>query len=612
MTYTLTYGNNGSAPGNNIAISDVLPATLNYMAGSASEGGTFTPATNTLNWSLGTLAVNGNGQVTFKATVAATAAAGSTISNTASISASGATTVQSSAANVTVVAASAPILTLTKSVSPTISAPGGVVTYTLAYENTGGSATNVVLTDVLPTNMTYVANSASLNGSYAAASTTLSWTLGTLPANGTGQVTFQATVAATAAVGSTINNTATISATGATALTSNTATLTINAVILPILTLTKSVSPASAGLGSVVTYTLAYDNTGGTATNVVLSDTLPSNVTYVANSAGENATYDDNTDTLSWSLGTLPTGNSGQVTFQMTVVTTDVVGSTISNTASISAAEAPTPVTSNSVSFTVTAGPPAKLVFQVQPPKSTNATAMMTPAVIVQVQDAYGNTVASATTPITLALAANPGGSTLGGTVTVNAVNGVATFSTLTLNKAGTGYTLSASAAGLAGATSNTFTITSGPPAQLVFATYPNTSVVGTVITPAVTVQVLDAGSNPVPATIAITLALGENPGGGTLGGTVTETSVGGVATFSDPNINRAGIGYTLTANSPSMIETISRPFTIISATPVLTLEEIRVDRRRRAGRQRDVYPRLLQYRHGDGDECDAHRSAAG
>ena len=30
--------------------------------------------------------------------------------------------------------------------------------------------------------------------------------------------------------------------------------------------------------------------------------------------------------------------------------------------------------------------------------------------------------------PITLALGANPGGSTLGGTLTVNAVNGVATF----------------------------------------------------------------------------------------------------------------------------------------------------------------------------------------
>ena len=45
---------------------------------------------------------------------------------------------------------------------------------------------------------------------------------------------------------------------------------------------------------------------------------------------------------------------------------------------------------------------------------------------------------------VTIALANNPGGSTLGGTLTVPAVNGVATFSGLTLNKAGTGYTLKA------------------------------------------------------------------------------------------------------------------------------------------------------------------------
>jgi hypothetical protein len=43
-------------------------------------------------------------------------------------------------------------------------------------------------------------------------------------------------------------------------------------------------------------------------------------------------------------------------------------------------------------------------------------------------------------------------------------VGGIATFSTLSINNAGTGYTLAASATGLAGATSSTFNITSGPP----------------------------------------------------------------------------------------------------------------------------------------------------
>src|SRR5208283_3389018 len=58
---------------------------------------------------------------------------------------------------------------------------------------------------------------------------------------------------------------------------------------------------------------------------------------------------------------------------------------------------------------------------------------------------------------VTLALGTNPGGSstTLGGMLTATAVNGVATFSGLTLNNAGNGYTLKATADGLAVTTSS-------------------------------------------------------------------------------------------------------------------------------------------------------------
>ena len=45
---------------------------------------------------------------------------------------------------------------------------------------------------------------------------------------------------------------------------------------------------------------------------------------------------------------------------------------------------------------------------------------------------------------MTLALATNPNGATLGGTLAVNASAGVATFAGLTLDKAGAGTTLRA------------------------------------------------------------------------------------------------------------------------------------------------------------------------
>ena len=58
------------------------------------------------------------------------------------------------------------------------------------------------------------------------------------------------------------------------------------------LTLTKSVSAATAAPGSTVTYTLAYGNNGSSQVgDSTISDTLPANVTYVQGSASGGATY---------------------------------------------------------------------------------------------------------------------------------------------------------------------------------------------------------------------------------------------------------------------------------------------------------------------------------
>src|SRR5258708_7367898 len=74
-----------------------------------------------------------------------------------------------------------------------------------------------------------------------------------------------------------------------------------------------------------------------------------------------------------------------------------------------------------------------KLAFTEQP-GATAAGADIAPALQVTIQDASGNTVTSATTRVTVALGTNPSGASLFGTLTVAAVNGVATFSTLSVN----------------------------------------------------------------------------------------------------------------------------------------------------------------------------------
>src|SRR3989442_1676092 len=103
-------------------------------------------------------------------------------------------------------------------------------------------------------------------------------------------------------------------------------------------------------------------------------------------------------------------------------------------------------------------GAATKLAFTGQP---TNVAAAqpITPAVQVAVQDAVGNRVPGATDAVTVALGLNPSGGTLGGTVTVKAAQGIATFADLRIDRPGSGYLL-ASAAGLSGATSTAFAVT--------------------------------------------------------------------------------------------------------------------------------------------------------
>jgi hypothetical protein len=169
--------------------------------------------------------------------------------------------------------------------------------------------------------------------------------------------------------------------------------------------------------------------------------------------------------------------------------------------------------------------------------------------VTVRILDAFDNLTTS-TVDVTVAIGTNPNSGTLSGTATVAAVGGTATFSTLSIDKAGTGYTLVGSSTGLTGATSNAFDITAAAAAKLAFQQQPSNTVAGVAISPTVTVRILDAFDNLTTSTADVTVAIGTNPGGGTLSGTATVGAVSGVATFSNVSIDKVGTGYTLTAAS--------------------------------------------------------------
>lgn len=211
---------------------------------------------------------------------------------------------------------------------------------------------------------------------------------------------------------------------------------------------------------------------------------------------------------------------------------------------------------------TTTPATPAKLAFTVQPVTSIGS--MSIPTFRVAVQDAAGNTITNATNAITLGIAVNPGQDTLIGTKTVSAVNGVATFADVVLKNLANGYVLGATSGNLVPAASNVFDVTFGPASKLLFTSEPlTTTIAGAAIRP-IEVIVLDiAGNTVASATNNITVAIGTNPGGGTLTGTTTVTPVNGIATFSNLSINNVGVGYTLTAAATSLTAATTSAFTI-------------------------------------------------
>jgi hypothetical protein len=198
----------------------------------------------------------------------------------------------------------------------------------------------------------------------------------------------------------------------------------------------------SAGAGPTGSVTFSACGTAGSCT-VTVVPTAASNTTGAASASA----------TLSTTFATAGTQN-------ITATFTSGDGNYFSCTTAVNTATQICNLTA--LNLTVTAAP-AKVAFTVQP-SNVVVNATITPAVQVTVEDVNGNVVPSATNPVTIAIGNNAGpGGVLGGTLTVPAVNGVATFPGLNINKTGNAYTLTAAATGLTGATSSAFNVTSAP-----------------------------------------------------------------------------------------------------------------------------------------------------
>jgi len=219
-------------------------------------------------------------------------------------------------------------------------------------------------------------------------------------------------------------------------------------------------------------------------------------------------------------------------------------------------------------SIALAAGPANQLAITTEPVGAGSGALLATQPVLV-VQDAQGNTVTTDnSTQVTGTINSGNGGS-LGGTQTATAVNGVVTFTDLTLSGLSTeNYVLRFGVAGdvLTPALSTTVTVSVGAATQLTITTEPETGpAAGAAFNPQPAIQLRDSGGNLVAqAGVTITADLQTVSGGpATLGGTLTaDTDGNGLATFGNLSISASGT-YRFRFTSASTTEIISVLITI-------------------------------------------------
>ncbi len=167
---------------------------------------------------------------------------------------------------------------------------------------------------------------------------------------------------------------------------------------------------------------------------------------------------------------------------------------------------------------------------------------------------------------MTVTLLNNPGGATLGGTLTVTAQDGEANFSNLTLDQPGNGYTLQVSSSGLTGATTSAIDVVPVVPTQLVVTTEPPRPVTAGSGFSLVVAAEDSSGYIATTFSDSVTVAISNNPGGSSLGGTLTVTAQNGVATFSDLTLNKVGNNYSLIVSASGVADGTTSGFNVAPA----------------------------------------------
>ncbi len=355
LVYTMIVTNNGPSAATLVRVTDNLPDGIQVTSANSTVGTVTippsaqdtTPANNDdLIVDIGNLASGATATITVNATVLPGTTG--TLTNVASVASTDTSLTENNTTNnvATETTGLTPRIDLriakTDSIDPVIA--GNALTYTIIVTNDGPStATNVVMSDTLPAGVSFTSAIAS-QGTVTNNAGVVTGNLGTLAPNASATVTL--IVGVNAATRGSITNTATVQATETEVSTTNNSAsqdTAINANVDLAITKVDSVDPATAG--GPLNYTIVVTNNGpSTATNVVVTDTLPSTLTFGSgNSTVGTVTNTGNAVTAN--VGTLASGASATITLNTTVASTAT--GTITNTANVTATENETNTTNN-------------------------------------------------------------------------------------------------------------------------------------------------------------------------------------------------------------------------------------------------------------------------
>lgn len=179
---------------------------------------------------------------------------------------------------------------------------------------------------------------------------------------------------------------------------------------------------------------------------------------------------------------------------------------------------------------TATSPVPSQLTILTQPSATVTSGVLLTQQPVVQIANSSGDAIPQAGIQITASVATGPGAALTPVASVSTDVNGMATFSGLTLSGTIGSYTLAFTGPGLSPDTSTAITVAPGPATTLAINAGNSQSVnAGTTVPVAPAVIVTDAWGNGI-ANIAITFSLGSGNGG--IAGAAQLTGGDGIATL--------------------------------------------------------------------------------